>query len=199
MNITTQIAQLTDQAYKLNNRDREFAVSLIEQFQRRGSLSEKQLPWLEKLLARAKGEEKPAAAPASQDGGIVFTKITEMFDKAAESLKAPRVQFSSTSGEFLVRRAKPDSRNPGHLYVVFGGDYVGKIAPNGRFWPTRECPKAVEQALVEFNKNPQQVAAAYGQSTGNCCFCARELTDPRSVEVGYGPICADRFGLPWGA
>jgi len=34
--------------------------------------------------------------------------------------------------------------------------------------------------------------------TGNCCFCRRELTDKRSTEVGYGPICADHFSLPWG-
>jgi len=25
------------------------------------------------------------------------------------------------------------------------------------------------------------------------------LTDPRSVAVGYGPDCADNYGLPWGA
>lgn len=32
--------------------------------------------------------------------------------------------------------------------------------------------------------------------TGHCSFCQRELTDAGSLEVGYGPICADRWGLP---
>ena len=26
----------------------------------------------------------------------------------------------------------------------------------------------------------------------------RALSDDRSTAVGYGPICADHFGLPWG-
>src|SRR6185436_1560785 len=41
-------------------------------------------------------------------------------------------------------------------------------------------------------------AVAHGHTTGNCSFCARDLTDPRSTSVGYGPICAQHFGLPWG-
>jgi len=24
------------------------------------------------------------------------------------------------------------------------------------------------------------------------------LTDPRSVSMGYGPVCAENYGLPWG-
>lgn len=44
-------------------------------------------------------------------------------------------------------------------------------------------------------------AASLGHATHHCCFCARELTDEgegRSVEVGYGPTCASKNGLPWG-
>lgn len=46
--------------------------------------------------------------------------------------------------------------------------------------------------------NPAGVAAEYGHETGNCSFCSKELTDNRSLSVGYGPVCADKFGLPWG-
>ena len=41
-------------------------------------------------------------------------------------------------------------------------------------------------------------AAAFGHHTGQCVFCLRELTDERSVVVGYGPVCAAKRGLPWG-
>lgn len=41
-------------------------------------------------------------------------------------------------------------------------------------------------------------AARFGKTTGRCVFCSRMLTDERSIEVGYGPICAEREGLPWG-
>jgi len=44
-------------------------------------------------------------------------------------------------------------------------------------------------------------AAALGHQTHFCCFCGLQLTDEgegKSVEVGYGPICAGNNGLPWG-
>ena len=40
-------------------------------------------------------------------------------------------------------------------------------------------------------------AQKYGKETGNCVFCRRKLTNPYSVKVGYGPICAERNHLPW--
>lgn len=46
--------------------------------------------------------------------------------------------------------------------------------------------------------DPEGTAAAYGHLTGACCFCRRALSDERSVSVGYGPVCADHFGLAWG-
>ena len=41
-------------------------------------------------------------------------------------------------------------------------------------------------------------ASAFGGLTGTCVFCSRRLTDERSIAVGYGPVCAEREGLPWG-
>jgi hypothetical protein len=41
-------------------------------------------------------------------------------------------------------------------------------------------------------------AAAYGHTHGNCIACSRDLTDDRSLAVGYGPVCANKYGWPWG-
>ena len=41
-------------------------------------------------------------------------------------------------------------------------------------------------------------ASAYGHRTGQCVFCFRDLSDERSVHVGYGKECASKHGLPWG-
>lgn len=41
-------------------------------------------------------------------------------------------------------------------------------------------------------------AAAFGATTGVCIACAKQLTDGRSTEVGYGPVCAKKYGWPWG-
>ena len=31
---------------------------------------------------------------------------------------------------------------------------------------------------------------------GVCCFCGRELTDPNSIKLGIGPICAANHNIP---
>jgi DNA-binding IclR family transcriptional regulator len=54
-------------------------------------------------------------------------------------------------------------------------------------------------SLNEVAANPQQAAVAYARLTSTCCFCGTGLTDERSVRHGYGPICADRYNLPWDA
>jgi hypothetical protein len=46
--------------------------------------------------------------------------------------------------------------------------------------------------------NPAAAGKAYGQRVGNCSFCSLPLEDGRSVHVGYGPVCAEKWGLPWG-
>ena len=40
--------------------------------------------------------------------------------------------------------------------------------------------------------------ARLGRQLGVCQFCGRELVNPESRTLGYGPVCAERYGLPWG-
>lgn len=48
----------------------------------------------------------------------------------------------------------------------------------------------------------QSIASQYGALHSHCIFCSKDLTDPRSDPrqggVGYGPICAGKYDLPWG-
>ena len=51
-------------------------------------------------------------------------------------------------------------------------------------------------AISKLNADTQMTleeAKAFGVETGTCCVCARELTNPKSVEAGIGPVCAGRF------
>lgn len=55
--------------------------------------------------------------------------------------------------------------------------------------------------LTLADKVTAEQAAQFGKLTNTCIFCGRHLTDDRegrSVEVGYGPVCAEKHGLPWG-
>lgn len=64
--------------------------------------------------------------------------------------------------------------------------------------PRWEYAPGVVMALSAEDKLSAEEAAAFGKLYGICIFCNRDLTDERSIEVGYGPVCAENQGLPWG-
>lgn len=198
--MSTPYQQLQAAARNLQGRDQEFANSLLAQWSERGSLSEKQMHWIGVLTDRA---SKPAAeaTPARQSFVADLTRIRELFDRAAEAgLKRPKIDLQVNGTDVRLQPAGPQSRNPGFVYVkrIKDGDweYAGKVSPNGTYYG--HSGDGVLAALQALAADPAAAAAAHGHTTGNCCFCSRLLTDPASVEVGYGPICAERYGLPHG-
>ena len=54
---------------------------------------------------------------------------------------------------------------------------------------------ALIATLERVAKDPAAAARLYGQETGECACCGRELTRKESIDRGIGPICAERFGL----
>lgn len=58
--------------------------------------------------------------------------------------------------------------------------------------------KYLRSKIEELNKDPGRTAGEWGKLMGRCCFCGLRLSDSRSVEVGYGKICATNWRLPWG-
>lgn len=56
----------------------------------------------------------------------------------------------------------------------------------------------VVNTLTADTRMTAEQAAAFGHRTGRCVFCARTIRTNESLAVGYGPVCADRHGLPWG-
>jgi hypothetical protein len=149
-----------------------------------------------KANLRAKAEEKAANARAKG-------RTAPNPDSAGNNLK---IRLSVENQGLAVKWASVNGRNKGWLYVTDGGDYenglyFGKISPEGDFVTGKDCTAAIIEILTAFDANPVAFACEFGRRTNTCCFCGRHLTDDkegRSVEVGYGPICADTFGLPWG-
>lgn len=143
---------------------------------------------------------RPEAAQLNVEG---LLRIFAMFDKAKDKLKKPAVRLAHENGQRLhLSLAGMASKNAGSVYVKadsgFNAQYYGKITPEGRFFRSGSCPATVEPLLQAFANDPEGIATKYGRLTGCCSFCGRKLTDARSTEVGYGPVCADKFGLDWG-
>jgi hypothetical protein len=178
----------------LSVKSQAFAQSLLDQFALRGSLSEKQMYWVEKLATEAADRKAPR-----ETAQIDLAKIVALFDKAREHLKHPAIVLDGIRLSVAGERAK----FPGSINVTSPGSFedrtwYGRIALDGVFVGSREASPAVVETLKALAADPAGKAALHGRQTGCCCFCNRELTDDRSIAVGYGPICADHYGLPWG-
>jgi hypothetical protein len=188
---------------KLPEGQQDFAHSLLSSWQGRG-LSEKQRVWVMRLIDKAQGHG-PQAAQVGNVGAIV-----SLIRGAGRNLKRPSLLLATEGPDTLrITIAGPASREPGALNVTTttkGPDgrygWIGRISTTGVFTPGQSLtPNAVAnvtKALVAFAADPAGVAAAYGKRTGACCFCARRLTDGVSVAMGYGEICSENWGVPYG-
>lgn len=191
----------------------EFATSLYVQFNAPRSrrknqpgasdrLSPRQWPWVHKL-ANEQLEREAQREAEKAAGPVVFTHLTELFQHALDSgHKTPRITLDMDEGRVRLGVAGSNSRTPGAIHVTDGGPfgsntYYGRIATDGTF-KGRNAPDWVLEVLRQLDGETLEFVVQYGQRTGNCCFCARELTTTESVTAGYGPVCAGRYGLPWG-
>lgn len=155
------------------------------------NLSPAQKYWLFRIA-----EDKKNGVTEKKES-IPLAKIAAMFASAKTHLKFPKIRLMNGNSEVVISLAPEGGNNPGALYVKVGGEYAGKITASGE-WHPRNNAGDLTGFLREFAENPRAGAIKYGRLTGNCCFCHRTLTADNSLEVGYGPICAGRFGLPWG-
>ena len=110
-----------------------FALDLLAAARKRG-LSEVQRGWLHKLATDANAP-KPVVA------SLNLIAIVELLQRAADAgKKFPRVQVASVE----LKRAGAGSKRPGTVAVLFGGEYVGRIALDGSVTEVRE-PKTVSR------------------------------------------------------
>jgi len=158
--------------------------------------------WMHKLAMQA---QTPVAVGSF--AGEALTGIVELFSAAlSNGMKRPRVSFvdPNTEKRVTIKRMGPLSRFPNSLTIAQGkyGEadhkYFGRIMEDGSLVAGRDMTTEMVNTLRAISENPSSTLAVMGRQTGECMFCAKELTDGRSVTVGYGPICAGHYNLPWG-
>ena len=174
-----------------------FCADMVRAIDRYGDLTPRQLEVSKRIVA----DELEKARLAAQ-GGLKLAgsmdPLVQMFRKAKEHLKYPKLTVQVDGKPYTFSLAGDTSKNPGCVYVKSNGQYLGKVTPAAEFHAVREATQADRDAISKFSTNPAQVAGLHGHVTGNCCFCSKQLTDERSTQVGYGPVCANHYGLPWG-
>lgn len=84
-----------------------------------------------------------------------------------DAIEIYRVQRSKSSGKLYALRVREDG----------GTEYAPGVVT--RLDPARKLTLAEAQA--------------WGQRTGTCCQCYAKLTNPKSIELGIGPVCRGKF------
>lgn len=206
-----------------SDKDKEFARSLCHYYETYDKLSPKQAIYAAKFWqevnslgaeqaepSRGKRVASPTPVSSSVAGNwpeIDCRSIIEMFDFASTKIKYPNVTIPITQYEKLkFHRMSATSRAPGNITVTDGGKFpdhklYGEISHSGKFlWNAIiiRRDRWVVPAIVKTIDNFTELAAISGKETGFCCYCGLGLTNKHSLAVGYGPICAANYGLPWG-
>jgi hypothetical protein len=174
-----------------------FARSLVDQLDGGKEWSDAQLRGASSMAAKVlANEEKRAAAKAAEAAAPKITAdlsgVWDMFETAMESgYKKPVYRAEG----LVIKKASTAGRNPGALYVMSAetGEYLGKVV-QAIFSPVATGKWAAEPLAI-IAADPKGAAVRYGQRTGECACCGRALTKHASIEMGIGPICADKWGF----
>lgn len=174
-----------------------FAASLFESLTKYHDLTEKQLAAAQSMMEKTKARDAERNAQrAANTMTLDASNILGMFATAkANGLNRRALLAGGTEGKLKVTPSSDTSRNAGGLWVTVDDEFVGGISKAGEFQPRNNTPAWAKDALLRMTADPAGEARLYGQRTGVCCCCGRELTDPVSIEAGIGPICAERWGL----
>ena len=158
-------------------------------------------------LAPREPQQQPQGERAVYPIGEM-ANLLALFDRASQHLKFPGIVLKVHNTDYTIRvkRAGATAAVPGSLNVTDNilrgrrgfAKWYGRVQRNGNFEMAQDTPLIIANRLKEFAADPVRVASEHGRLTGRCCFCNKTLDDERSTAVGYGPVCAGHYGLPWG-
>lgn len=181
---------------KLPSGRQAFAHDLMNNYRRFKKLSDKQMEWVEKLIEIATAPPKGASEYSQIIPG--FQAIRDILNQAATKVKWPAIRLMTQKGQRFKVYPRQNRKD---VCCVKVGDYNGDVS--GEVLDTsylRFLPDLTDvlNCLHEFAAHPKEMALLYSKKTSTCCFCGLGLENPASIMVGYGPICAENYGLPWG-
>ena len=141
------------------------------------------------FACKGAGKLRPRSAVESAGVLVNDDALRATFDKLLDSgLKRVKLRMSG----FAVKPAKSTGKHPGSLYVTEGETYLGRVA-GGKFLRMDCCTQETADKVAALIADPMAAIKATGIETGTCCLCGLTLTDPASIERGWGPICDERM------
>lgn len=161
----------------LSERDRSFADSLATQWEQKGSLSVRQMPYAIKLGDKARKAD--AKGTTVQDW---TPEVSALIDAAglADGYYACDYDGTVVHQDTTFVRILTGDTGVRYMRHIVGGQ--GETPSGGRDW----CVHVVGRIVVEGARESQ---VRYGQQIGRCARCHRVLTDKPSRDAGFGPVC----------
>lgn len=155
----------------------------------------------------ALAETRRTQAPKREEAVLDLTKLVAFFD-AVSGIKAPKIRLQVDGEDIIVVRKTERSKYAGQLEVQGAEEWnenwqqmarhwYGRIDLDGNLTRGRGWTK-VEATIKALTEDPAGTIAAYGKLTSRCSICGLPLSTPESLAVGYGPVCAKHYHLPWG-
>lgn len=174
--------------YQLQQRADRAATceDIAAKLERYGSFaSERQEAFARNLIAWSKPQPAAAAGQPAVNAPLRLPRI------AAALAGAKRI----TVGDLTFNR----SARSGDVWFSHGETLIGKLDGDtlklfkARADQAQVDLGAVRSAVQVIEADPRAAVIEHGKRTGICGICGRELSDPVSIELGIGPICAGRL------
>jgi len=167
---------------------RDFAGSLVRQYETNGKLSIGQVVAVRKILA------EDAARAAAQVAQVIRTEPNGSdIDLSSIPEGFYAVPDGATRLKVKIDRPVPPSKWSGFIFVSDGAEY-GQQKKYGRQAPGKLYTGEIKDALRAIVADPKAASVAYGKLVGRCGICNRRLEDEESVARGIGPKCAENMG-----
>lgn len=191
------IALCKEEAQKGN----KFAYDLCMRETKNLYMSESQVSWVYKIaedLRRLRDEPKsPVRQVRSIDASNILASLAEA---RAKGIKEPVLRLMDPVGNSIRIKYMSVGKNAGGCWVTSNTDLVGKIDDGGMFTFTgRPYTDKFVDEMFDFiditNHDVKGALESYGKMTSKCACCGRTLSDPKSVSLSIGPICAEKFGI----
>jgi hypothetical protein len=140
----------------------------------------------------------------------IYVATNAFFDHAKDKgLSYPKIRLHTESGfDIVLSKAGPSSTFPGSISIcspgAFGENkFYGRLRIDGDYtfnkYETNELLAVdIQLSIEKFVDDPIGAAKFYAAQSGRCSFCGTTITTDESLTVGYGPVCAENYGLPWG-
>jgi hypothetical protein len=177
----------------------KFAFDLCMLETKGSFMSESQVSWVYKIAedVRQLSDKPKAIKVRSSDASNILASLAEA---RAKGIKKPILRFQRANGVEIQLKYMSVGKNAGGAWVTMNDDLIGKIDDSGVFTftgrsYTNQLIDEVFDVIESAHNDIEGALRSYGKMTSRCGCCGIPLTNKKSIELGIGPICLDKFGL----